>query len=161
MSGASSVDLAFAGLEKEKERKESRERRSRSWQCVGWRCSWPSPVGTPARALLRRRLRARNRGGREWDRVYRDRLPAGFVRPKCALGGQRRPASRGLDSAQVGAAHGPFRWPAGWLLDRGPMRVCGGRPWAAFSRGLKRKVLHSMFCKLFWCFQKHICMKFE
>jgi hypothetical protein len=41
--------------------------------------------------------------------------------------------------AQAGAARRPVRRPAGWLLGRGPMRVCGGRPWAAFSRGPKRK----------------------
>jgi hypothetical protein len=71
------------------------------------------------------------------------------ARPSISMDGHRRPASRGLDSARAGAAHGPVRRPAGWLLGRGPMRVCGGRPWAAFSHRPKRKVLHSMFCKLF------------
>jgi hypothetical protein len=51
MAGGLWISL-IQGLEKEKERKESKEMRSsRKGEGLQRRCSWPSPVGTPGRSL--------------------------------------------------------------------------------------------------------------
>jgi hypothetical protein len=84
---AVSLDLACAGLGKwGEERKQGRG--VRPWPRNGRCCSSPSPVGTPARALLRRRLRC-DRIGDETEEMDLGFLGAtGSAFCSCEMAGQ-------------------------------------------------------------------------
>jgi hypothetical protein len=159
------LDLAVSGLEEcgRGKRPEREGVEEPAAVFFARRCrSLPSPVDhRPRRSARRRVVCARDAVEKEkWARVTRGRRPqVGFAH---AIWADDRPilircdqrllavdAWMGQSRPRRDKARRPLRRPAGLLLGRGPKRVRGKRQWAAFSRGPKRKVLHSMFCKLF------------
>jgi hypothetical protein len=65
---------------------------------------------------------------------------------------------RGLETAQVGCAAGPLRWPSGWLSGLEPRRARWQAVGRIFEAGLLRLAVNSAISQLSFRFQKLNCL---